>query len=204
MPPRAAASSTKRKASSKNDYKEEDSEDDVNGAAIVGEEDADEDDSRPKGKASKSNGSKKAKVQKEPVKPLDPSLPTNITFPINLTLEAKAEGTTRLANWNVCGINSCVKKGFDFYVKAENPDVLVVTETKLDKEFDNDTLKARYPVSSKCLVSAVWLTEALRLLVSVLGCRPKERTIRYRGILKNKAETSCHGSANFERSNDTR
>lgn len=46
----------------------------------------------------------------------------------------------------VCGINSCIKKGFDFYVKAENPDILILTETKADKEVDNETIKSRYPV----------------------------------------------------------
>ncbi|KAL7007266.1 hypothetical protein EMMF5_003105 [Cystobasidiomycetes sp. EMM_F5] len=90
---------------------------------------------------------KKAKksAAKDPVIPLDPSLPTNITFPIEIQYPPKAEGTIRLANWNVCGINSCIKKGFDFYVKAENPDILILTETKADKEVDNETIKSRYP-----------------------------------------------------------
>jgi len=135
MPPKA--SSSKRKAS-KADVDESEHED--------VEENGQDDESQEKGKASKSN--KKAKTAKEPVKPLDASIPTNITFPINLSLEPKPPGTTRLSTWNVCGISSCIKKGFDFYVKAENPDVLIVTETKTDKELDNETLKSRFPVGS--------------------------------------------------------
>lgn len=133
MPPKA--SSSKRKAAKD---KVEDESDHAN--------EDEHDDSQTNGK--KSQASKKAKVQKEPVKPLDPTVPTNVTFPINLTLPPKAEGTTRLACWNVCGINSCIKKGFEFYIKAENPDVLIVTETKVDKEVDHDILKSRYPVSN--------------------------------------------------------
>ncbi|KAK9894178.1 hypothetical protein P389DRAFT_146722 [Cystobasidium minutum MCA 4210] len=131
MPPKT--SSSKRKAKADESEHEKD---------VV---DEDGDSSQEQSKVKKSQPAKKAKVQKEPVKPLDPSLPTNITFPINLTLEAKPPGTTRLACWNVCGINSCIKKGFDFYVKAENPDVLILTETKVDKEVDHDALKSRYP-----------------------------------------------------------
>lgn len=40
-----------------------------------------------------------------------------------------------------------ISQGFDFYVKAEDPDLLIITETKVDKEFPNETLKTRYPVS---------------------------------------------------------
>ena len=43
---------------------------------------------------------KKAKIAKEPLKPLDPTLPTNTTFPIDVSFEAKREGTTRLSTWN--------------------------------------------------------------------------------------------------------
>ena len=43
---------------------------------------------------------KKAPAAKAPVVPLDPSLPTNITFPIEIKLPAKATGTTRLSCWN--------------------------------------------------------------------------------------------------------
>jgi AP endonuclease-1 len=136
MPPKA--SSSKRKASKADIDESEHEEVDLNGQ---------KDDSQDNGKASKAN--KKAKTAKEPVKPLDASLPTNITFPINLTLEPKPPGTTRLSTWNVCGINSCIRKGFDFYVKAEDPDILIVTETKTDKEVDNEVLKSRFPVRLK-------------------------------------------------------
>ncbi|CAD6570561.1 MAG: hypothetical protein CYPHOPRED_004000 [Cyphobasidiales sp. Tagirdzhanova-0007] len=101
-------------------------------------------DSDSKGEANEST-SKKAKIAKEPLKPLDPALPTNTTFPIEVIFEAKKPGTTRLSTWNVCGLSACTKKGFDFYVRAENADILVITETKSEKEVNNETLNARYP-----------------------------------------------------------
>lgn len=59
---------------------------------------------------SKASKPKKAKTSKGPVIPLDPSLPINTTFPIDVSLPPKPEGTIRLSNWNVCGINSAMKK----------------------------------------------------------------------------------------------
>lgn len=162
MPPKASSSKRKAKADeSEPEYQEDE-----------------DDNSQEQTKGKKSQSAKKAKVQKEPVKPLDPSVPTNITFPINLTLEAKPAGTTRLACWNVCGINSCIKKGFDFYVKAENPDVLILTETKVDKEVDHDMLKSKYPViwDSLLPVTCVGTDEKLhhRQQYRIWGADPKK------------------------------
>lgn len=175
MPPKA--SSSKRKAVKD---KVEDEESDYQG-----EDAGEQDESQKNGK--KPQAAKKAKVQKEPVKPLDPSVPTNITFPINLTLPPKSEGTIRLACWNVCGINSCIKKGFDFYIKAENPDVLIVTETKVDKEVDHEVLKSRYPVRvSYPPVPHMYLTYNAPV-VPGMGSRSKEGPFRNGCILQDQA-----------------
>ena len=93
--------------------------------------DNDDDDDEEAASSSKAKKPKKAAAAKEPVKPLDASLPVNTTFPIELKLDSKAEGTTRLSCWNgalsscsaarvrstdfleslvVCGLNSCLKK----------------------------------------------------------------------------------------------
>lgn len=58
----------------------------------------------------KKPAAKKSKA-KEPVKPLDASLPHNTAFPQDLQpFPAKAEGAVRLSAWNVCGIKACDKK----------------------------------------------------------------------------------------------
>lgn len=58
----------------------------------------------------KKPAAKKSKA-KEPVKPLDVSLPHNTAFPKDLQpFPAKAEGSARLSAWNVCGIKACDKK----------------------------------------------------------------------------------------------
>ncbi|ORY59440.1 Endonuclease/exonuclease/phosphatase [Leucosporidium creatinivorum] len=78
----------------------------------------------------KKPAAKKSKA-KEPVKPLDASLPHNTTFPKDLQpFPTKAEGSVRLSAWNVCGIKACDKKGFRSYLEAEDADIIILTETK--------------------------------------------------------------------------
>lgn len=75
--------------------------------------------------------------------------PTNKLLPVNIQFPPKHPGTTRLAAWNVSGLVACEKKvcfvfnnacssiltnyqGFKHYVAAEDPDILIITETKVD------------------------------------------------------------------------
>jgi len=75
--------------------------------------------------------------------------PTNKVLPVNIQFPPKHPGTTRLAAWNVSGLIACEKKvcfvfntacssiltnyqGFKHYVAAEDPDILIITETKVD------------------------------------------------------------------------
>lgn len=37
-------------------------------------------------------------------------------------------------------------QGFDFYIKAEDPDIIILTETKVDKEIDHKDIKDRWQV----------------------------------------------------------
>ncbi|KAL1717455.1 Endonuclease/exonuclease/phosphatase [Schizophyllum commune] len=53
----------------------------------------------------------------------------------------------RIAAWNVCGLATSQKKGFKFYVEAEDPDILVLSETKVNNETVDPTLKERFPYS---------------------------------------------------------
>lgn len=102
---------------------------------------------------------KAAKTPKAPLTPLDPDLPINKTFPPSLEILKKADGVTRLATWNVCGIKACDKKGLKFYLEAEDrmsvdmievseldlkraiADLIVLTETKVQTEPDIMYLK---------------------------------------------------------------
>lgn len=108
---------------------------------------------------------KKAAKPKEPVKPLDPAVPTNTTMPETLEYPRPQAGAVRIASWNVCGINSAAKKvscgsrlgasaqltvpsqGMRTYVDAEDADILVITETKMDDP-KLGWLNDRYPVSA--------------------------------------------------------
>ena len=91
--------------------------------------------------ASQSSKAKKARTGGSTPEHVNKVLPLNISFP------ARIEGTVRIATWNICGwaasqkkvgqiiyvvcSNLSIPKGFKRYVEAENPDILVLTETKV-------------------------------------------------------------------------
>ncbi|KAG6867030.1 hypothetical protein C0991_003947 [Blastosporella zonata] len=82
------------------------------------------------------NGEEKTKpstTKKPKVDPvaLENAQPTNKVMPVTITFAPKIPGTLRLATWNICGLAASSKKGFKYYVEAEDPDILVLTETKL-------------------------------------------------------------------------
>ncbi|KAF7304992.1 DNA-(apurinic or apyrimidinic site) lyase [Mycena kentingensis (nom. inval.)] len=87
---------------------------------------------------------KKAKTAPEPG-PSQPSLPTNKTLPETIVFPERVPGTLRLATWNVAGLAASQKKGFKRYLDAEDPDLLVLTETKVNNEPVDLALKARFP-----------------------------------------------------------
>ncbi|KAF7323117.1 DNA-(apurinic or apyrimidinic site) lyase [Mycena chlorophos] len=70
---------------------------------------------------------------------INKALPETIEFP------PRADGIVRLATWNVAGLAASQKKGFKRYVDAEDPDLLVLTETKVNNEPVDLALKARFP-----------------------------------------------------------
>ena len=90
---------------------------------------------------SQSSKAKKARTDGSTPEHINKVLPVNISFP------ARIEGTVRIATWNICGwaasqkkvrqivyvvcSNLSISKGFKYYVEAEDPDILVLTETKV-------------------------------------------------------------------------
>ncbi|TFK42432.1 Endonuclease/exonuclease/phosphatase [Crucibulum laeve] len=87
--------------------------------------------------------SKKAKTTASTVN----AQPTNKVLPVTITFPPRVPGTLRLATWNICGLATSQKKGFKYYVEAEDPDILVLTETKVNGIPADPALKARFPHS---------------------------------------------------------
>ncbi|KAI0082604.1 hypothetical protein K474DRAFT_1632758 [Panus rudis PR-1116 ss-1] len=131
MPPkRAAASSSKRKL--------EESEDEE--SSLSSSFDTEADTKATKAKATKPQG-KKAKKSPPPVN----DQPTNKVLPVKIQFPEKNKGCVRIATWNICGLAAAQKKGFKYYVEAEDADVLILTETKVNNPPVDPELTARYP-----------------------------------------------------------
>ncbi|KAJ3732300.1 Endonuclease/exonuclease/phosphatase [Lentinula guzmanii] len=71
--------------------------------------------------------------------------PTNKVLPVHISFPERQQGTVRLATFNVCGLAASQKKGLSFYIAAEDPDILVLTETKVNNEPVDLALKNRFP-----------------------------------------------------------
>ncbi|PSR75406.1 hypothetical protein PHLCEN_2v9164 [Hermanssonia centrifuga] len=71
--------------------------------------------------------------------------PTNKVLPVHIEFPPKASGSWRIATWNICGLAASSKKGFKFYVEAEDADILVLTETKVNNDPADPLLTQRYP-----------------------------------------------------------
>lgn len=87
---------------------------------------------------------KPAKKAKGPTVPIHAHLPNNRTFPAKLEFPVKKEGTVRISAWNVCGINACEKKGLKTYLSAEDPDIVILSETKVQAEPDIMHIKHQF------------------------------------------------------------
>ncbi|KNZ54627.1 exodeoxyribonuclease III [Puccinia sorghi] len=85
-----------------------------------------------------------AKKAKGPTVPLHAHLPNNRTFPSKLEFPAKNPDSLRISAWNVCGINACEKKGLKTYLEAEDPDIIVLSETKIQAEPDIMHIKHQF------------------------------------------------------------
>ncbi|KAG6876971.1 hypothetical protein C0993_011472 [Termitomyces sp. T159_Od127] len=76
---------------------------------------------------------------------LENTQPTNRVLPVTITFPQKTPGTLRIATWNICGLSASLKKGFKYYVEAEDADIMVLTETKVNNEPVDPTLAKLYP-----------------------------------------------------------
>ncbi|KDQ60961.1 hypothetical protein JAAARDRAFT_31958 [Jaapia argillacea MUCL 33604] len=89
---------------------------------------------------------KRAKVDQESGEaPPANAQPTNKVLPEDIVFPAKSPGTVRIVTWNVCGLAVAEKKGFKRYVEAEDPDILILTETKVNNEPVDPSLIKRFP-----------------------------------------------------------
>ncbi|KAH9963110.1 Endonuclease/exonuclease/phosphatase [Russula compacta] len=71
--------------------------------------------------------------------------PTNKVLPVKISFPPRAKGASRIASWNICSLASSQKKGFKYYVEAEDPDILILTETKVNDEPADPALTSRFP-----------------------------------------------------------
>ncbi|KDQ17974.1 hypothetical protein BOTBODRAFT_104889 [Botryobasidium botryosum FD-172 SS1] len=72
-------------------------------------------------------------------------MPTNKVLPTTITFPPPTPGTIKIAAWNVAGLAACQKKGFKHYVEAEDADILILTETKVNNVPVDPSITARYP-----------------------------------------------------------
>ncbi|TIA90446.1 hypothetical protein E3P99_01554 [Wallemia hederae] len=56
--------------------------------------------------------------------------------------------SVKIVAWNVVSYQSIMKKGFERYLKAEQPDVLILSETKVNEAPGNMLLRAQFPFQS--------------------------------------------------------
>ncbi|PIL23983.1 hypothetical protein GSI_13734 [Ganoderma sinense ZZ0214-1] len=74
-----------------------------------------------------------------------PAQPTNKVLPTHISFPEKGEDAVRVAAWNICGLAAAQKKGFKYYVEAEDADILILTETKVNNPPADPELTNRYP-----------------------------------------------------------
>ncbi|KAI0362078.1 hypothetical protein OH77DRAFT_1388993 [Trametes cingulata] len=131
MPPKRATS-TKRKAASPSPSPHPDTESQQNSKG------------KAKGKA-KAAAKPKASEKAKEGQSAENAQPTNKVLPVHIAFAPKEPGTVRIATWNICGLAAAQKKGFKYYVEAEDPDVLILTETKVNDDPVDPALTNRFP-----------------------------------------------------------
>lgn len=138
--------------------------------------------------------SKAKQQQKEPLRPLDPDMPTNTVLPTPLTVPARhPDASIKLAAWNIAGLKACDKKGLKFYLDAEDPDVLLLSETKVQTDPHIAHLDARFPHAAwggdpqKGYAGVAVLSKIKPLSVSSLFCTYRLGFLSAFGVLTHVA-----------------
>ncbi|ORX71998.1 hypothetical protein DL89DRAFT_265681 [Linderina pennispora] len=74
------------------------------------------------------------------------TIPTNKTMPTDYSfIEPAPAGTLKLVSYNVNSLNAACKKGWKEYLKAEDPDVICLQETKMNQAPAFLVSKTTYP-----------------------------------------------------------
>ncbi|KAH8827094.1 Endonuclease/exonuclease/phosphatase [Flagelloscypha sp. PMI_526] len=71
--------------------------------------------------------------------------PTNKTPPQNISFPERSPGSFRISAYNICGWAPAHKRGFKAYYEAENADILVLSETKVNDAPLEPAISALYP-----------------------------------------------------------
>ncbi|KAH7340862.1 Endonuclease/exonuclease/phosphatase [Rhizoctonia solani] len=69
---------------------------------------------------------------------------TNKGIPDTLNFEPSGD-KIRISAWNVCGLTACWKKASLRYIEAEDADIVILTETKLNDRSSDPLLTKKYP-----------------------------------------------------------
>ncbi|TFK54794.1 hypothetical protein OE88DRAFT_1624301 [Heliocybe sulcata] len=113
--------------------------------------------------------------------------PTNKVLPTTIVFPKKSAGMLRVATWNICGLAAAQKKGFKYYVEAEDPDVLILTETKVNDEPVDPGLTDRFPhrhwsISEKKTYSGVAILSKIKpqSVIKTLPGHPNPSSVKGR------------------------
>ncbi|EPT06055.1 hypothetical protein FOMPIDRAFT_1154774 [Fomitopsis schrenkii] len=98
-----------------------------------------------KAKAKPTNGGTKAEGEGSAGELAPNGQPTNKVIPVHVSFPPREEGRVRIATWNICGLAAAQKKGFKYYVEAEDPDIIILTETKVNNAPVDPALSERFP-----------------------------------------------------------
>ncbi|KAI9193320.1 Endonuclease/exonuclease/phosphatase [Polychytrium aggregatum] len=71
--------------------------------------------------------------------------PNNTAMPEAYDIPETPDGKRKIVSYNMASYGSCVKKGFEAYLKAENADVFCVQETKLNEDPAKSVFDSLYP-----------------------------------------------------------
>ncbi|KAJ1675337.1 hypothetical protein EV182_001473 [Spiromyces aspiralis] len=87
---------------------------------------------------------KKSRLDDDPKN--DPKLPTNTKMPESYDfIEQVPSGYAKIVTWNVNSLAAACNKGFKKYLKAEDPDVICLQETKANQPMAMLIDKKWYP-----------------------------------------------------------
>ena len=73
-----------------------------------------------------------------------PEIPRNTALPPKIEYERMPEGCVRIAAWNITSLKSSDQKGLMRYLRAEDADIVVLTETKVNSDPEHAGIESVY------------------------------------------------------------